>query len=226
MDDKRIKTGIAELDKIIGGGFLLPSVILVLGPPGSGKTTLSWQYLVEGAKHREKGMLFSTVSETSSSLIQFASNYWFVDSKLIGKKIFIGDLNEQINNFKTGEELIELINEKIMSLNIKRVVIDPINLIQLSITDIKKYRFFIFKFSNYIKEKKIHAIMTAELYAPNDFHCHEAFISDGTILLQTDQSSRKVLRNLTVVKMRGTHHELKPVEYIITKNGIELKLKK
>ena len=223
METTRIKSGLPELDKYIGGGFIHPSVILVIGSPGSGKTTFSWQYLTEGAKHREKGILFSTVSEASSSLIQFASNFWFIDSKIIGKKIFIVDFNQQINSYKTGDEFLDDIKEKIKKFDIKRIVIDPINLIQLAIPDIKKYRFFIFELSKYIKEKKIHALFTAELYAPNDFHCHEAFISDGTILLQNDQRGRKIQRNLTIVKMRGTYHEMEPIEYLITKNGIELK---
>ena len=116
-------------------------------------------------------------------------------------------------------------DDKIKKFNIQRVAIDPINLIQLSVTDIKKYRTFIYDLSKYIKEKNISAVVTAELYTPNDYHCHEAYISDGTILLQTEQKGQKVQRSLTIVKMRGTFHELESIEYVITKNGIELKLK-
>ena len=225
MENKRLKSGIVGLDELIGGGFIVPSMILVMGPPGSGKTTFLWQYLFEGIKHHEKGMLFSTLSESSSSLIQFASSYWFIDTTAFGRKVWVIDLNQQIKKFEAGEEFLNEIDEKIKKFNIQRVAIDPINLIQLAITDIKKYRAFIYDLSKYIKEKNIHAVVTAELYAPSDYHCHEAYISDGTILLQTDQQGRKVQRSLTIVKMRGTFHELESIEYIITKNGIELKLK-
>lgn len=225
MGNKRIKTGIVGLDELIEGGFIVPSMILVLGPPGSGKTTFLWQYLFEGIRHHEKGMLFSTLSESSSSLIQFASNYWFIDTTAFGKKVYVNDLNQQIKKFEAGEEFLNEIDEKIKKLNIQRIGIDPINLIQLALTDIKRYRTFIFEFSKYIKEKNITAVVTAELYTPNDYHCHEAYISDGTILLQTDQKGQKVQRSLTIVKMRGTFHELEPIEYVITKNGIELKLR-
>jgi len=225
MENKRLKTGILGLDELIEGGFIVPSMILVMGPPGSGKTTFLWQYLFEGTRHHEKGMLFSTLSESSSSLIQFAAHYWFIDTTAFGKKIFVVDLNQQMKKFESGEEFLNEIDDKIKKFNVQRVAIDPINLIQLAITDVKKYRTFIYEFSKYIKDKNIHAVVTAELHAPSDYHCHEAYISDGTILLQTEQKGRKMQRSLTIVKMRGTYHELESLEYVITKNGIELKLK-
>ncbi|MHA1279119.1 MAG: RAD55 family ATPase [Candidatus Helarchaeota archaeon] len=221
MDFKRISTGIPELDQIIEGGFFLPSMVLVMGPPGSGKTTFSLQYLFEGAKHRENGILFSTLSESSKSLIQFASLYWFINPKLIGKRIFFVDLSKKLQDFKTRKEFLTEFDDKIKKFNIKRVVIDPINLIQLALPDLKEYRLFIFQFSQYIKDNNLQAVVTAELYDTN-YHCHESYISDGTFLLQTLEKNRATVRNMTIVKMRGTSHELKPINYKITKNGIQL----
>lgn len=226
MVNLRLKTGIRGLDELTGGGFLVPSIVLVMGSPGSGKTTFCWHYLSEAAKHREKGILFSTASESISSLVQFAASYWFIDPKKIGKQIFLVDFNQQINTFRTGDEFIDAIDEKIKAFNIQRIVIDPINLIKLSLPDIKQYRFFIFDFSKYIKDKHLHAVITAELYSPHDLYCHEAYISDGTILLQDEQRPRKRIKTLTIVKMRGTPHEIAPVEYSITKNGFELNVER
>ncbi|MHA1266260.1 MAG: RAD55 family ATPase [Candidatus Helarchaeota archaeon] len=223
MEATRILTGISQLDNLIEGGFLKPSIILVLGPPGSGKTTFSLQYLFEGAKHRENGMLFSTLSESSKSLIQFASLYWFIDSKLIGKRIFLVDLNEQLSSFEMRQDFLNIIDEKIKKFNIQRVVIDPINLIQLSLSGLKEYRLFIFEFAKYIKEQQIQAVITAELYN-TDYHCHESYIADGTFLLQMAEKNRRTIRNMTIIKMRGTTHYLEPIEYEITKNGIQLKI--
>ncbi len=51
---KRAKTGIFELDKLLGGGIPEGFVIAVTGPPGTGKTTFSMKFLLEGLKNNKK----------------------------------------------------------------------------------------------------------------------------------------------------------------------------
>ncbi|NHI92218.1 MAG: hypothetical protein EAX96_06910 [Candidatus Lokiarchaeota archaeon] len=226
MEEPKVKTGIPELDDLIGGGFVNPSVILLLGQPGSGKTNFSLKYLFEGVKHNERGIFFSTLSESSSSLIEFGSNFYFFNSKMIGRKIFVIDLSNKIEEFKKSQQFLDEITEKIEKFNISRMVIDPINPINLALPDIKEYRMFLFKFARIIKEFKIQALITAELYDFNYLHCHEAYISDGTILLDKIFKQKKMVREMTIVKMRGTAHRLDPIEYTFTKHGMTLNLKK
>lgn len=64
----RIKTGITGLDEIIGGGLPAHRLYLVQGEPGTGKTTLALQFLLEGVKKGEKS-LYITFSETKDELI-------------------------------------------------------------------------------------------------------------------------------------------------------------
>ena len=51
--DERISTGMSGLDDILGGGFDPNRLYLVEGTPGSGKTTLALQFLLEGVKRGE-----------------------------------------------------------------------------------------------------------------------------------------------------------------------------
>ena len=52
----RISTGVTGLDEILGGGLPGNHVYLLQGPPGSGKTTISIQFLLEGVRHGEKNL--------------------------------------------------------------------------------------------------------------------------------------------------------------------------
>src|ERR1700743_2635459 len=70
--DDLIKTGIAELDDVLGGGLSLIRFYLLHGTPGSGKTTLSLQFLLEGAARGET-VLYVTLSETRAELIAAAA---------------------------------------------------------------------------------------------------------------------------------------------------------
>jgi len=72
-------TGIAGLDNILCGGLTPNRLYLIEGVPGSGKTTLALQYLIEGAKCGEP-VLYVTLSETEEELRAMARSHgWSLD---------------------------------------------------------------------------------------------------------------------------------------------------
>ena len=70
----RVSTGIADLDTVLGGGLTAHRVYLLEGTPGSGKTTIALQFLLEGAKQGERG-LYITLSETAAELREVARSH-------------------------------------------------------------------------------------------------------------------------------------------------------
>src|SRR4051812_20290262 len=62
-----ITTGIPGLDDILSGGLLSNHIYLIQGSPGSGKTTLALQFIINGAEHGEK-VLYISLSETAAEL--------------------------------------------------------------------------------------------------------------------------------------------------------------
>src|SRR5580704_13497419 len=78
----KAKTGVWGLDNILSGGFSRGHVFLVEGEPGTGKTTLALQFLLEGANAGEK-CLYITLSETERELRDSAlSHGWVLDDGL------------------------------------------------------------------------------------------------------------------------------------------------
>jgi KaiC/GvpD/RAD55 family RecA-like ATPase len=76
----RVPTGIKGLDELLGGGFPKGKCILVVGSPGSGKTTFAIQYLYSGALQGETG-LYVTLDEYPDMIKQnFQSYNWDLDS--------------------------------------------------------------------------------------------------------------------------------------------------
>ena len=74
-----ISTGIAGLDTVLGGGYTPRRLYLVEGLPGSGKTTLSMQFLMAGRDRGER-VLYVSLSETEAELREMAASHgWSLD---------------------------------------------------------------------------------------------------------------------------------------------------
>ena len=72
-------TGVAGLDDVLGGGLPVNRLYLFDGAPGTGKTTIALQFLLEGVKHGERG-LYVTLSESREELTEVAASHgWSLD---------------------------------------------------------------------------------------------------------------------------------------------------
>ena len=63
----KARSGIAGLDDVLVGGFVRNRLYLLEGSPGTGKTTVALQFLLDGARFGEK-TLYITLSETDEEL--------------------------------------------------------------------------------------------------------------------------------------------------------------
>src|SRR3954452_4027156 len=72
--DQRLTTGSPGLDDILNGGFPANRLYLIEGDPGTGKTTLALQFLIEGAR-RGEAVLYVTLSETKEELTAVAASH-------------------------------------------------------------------------------------------------------------------------------------------------------
>jgi circadian clock protein KaiC len=79
VGDERCVSGVDGLDNILAGGFPRGGFYLIQGDPGSGKTTLALQFLLEGLRRGEK-VFYITLSETKQELLQVARSHgWSLD---------------------------------------------------------------------------------------------------------------------------------------------------
>lgn len=127
-----VKTGVAVLDDVLGGGLAKKRIYLLGGTPGAGKTTLSLQFLLEGVKQKES-CLYITMSESKEELERVPKSHgWDLSNVHIFELISDEYLKAGGPNtffhpseIKMGETNQAILDE-IKRINPSRVVIDSL----------------------------------------------------------------------------------------------------
>ncbi|RLI96149.1 MAG: KaiA-binding protein [Candidatus Altiarchaeales archaeon] len=217
---ERIESGIPGLDRMIDGGFPFPSVILISGEPGTGKSTFGIQSLFYGAKKGETGLYISAISEPSWVMQSFMSEFEFYDQKLVDTDsiifIDIGDtLDNEIDIFSEIEKNIERYSPK-------RVLIDPISAIQTVLEKDIEYRKFLHELILYLKCERCLTFITTEYPYEQIPVSMEAYMVDSVIILSYLEIENTRKKYLEILKMRGTNHLTGKRSMVISKKGIRV----
>lgn len=210
--DPRISTGTEGLDLILRGGVTPRRLYLLEGAPGSGKTTLGLQFLLEGVKCGEPS-LYVTLSETHEELeAVVASHGWSLDGidifELSSAEEVLGDGRHQTVLHPWEVELsatIELIMKRVEETKPRRLVFDSLSELRLLAQDPLRYRRQVLALKQYFAGMNITVILVDDLtgeHGERDAHLHS--IAHGVVSL-----SRYTLefgaarRQIQVQKMRG-----------------------
>ena len=92
---------------MIEGGLPMPSLTLVAGDVGAGKTTFCTQFLCKGADQGELGLYFLTYGGPSDLLFEYASTYEFVKRTYFGNKICYIDLESMVEKAERAEDVLD-----------------------------------------------------------------------------------------------------------------------
>ncbi len=215
---RRIPTGVKGLDEMVAGGFPFPSVVLVAGGAGTGKTTFAMEFLTEGAKNGEQGLFFTTLSEPTQWMLRYASQFSFIDKDYFGNEIKYEDIGLMLQK-ENSEELLDFIDDKIAEVMPQRIVIDPITVVGTFFEE--DYRAFLFELTNLLKNWQAVTLLTGEVGPDEPYPAEISYAVDSLILLSMLEEEGSRRKYLEVLKMRGTDHTTgrQPIS-ITTSDGI------
>lgn len=214
---KRVNTGIHGFDELVEGGIPEGSVVMVTGPPGTGKTTFSLQFLVEGVKNNERCIFFS-FEEMAEQLIKQAIRYGWN----IGEYIDKGYLEVFGFSRFSAEEIIEIIE----IFKPSRIVFDPFNVF----SDVGDFRSSM-QWRNILREIKNRRITCFAITEKRQGHEAKEFdefdfMGDGIIFFEKRQKNELdpyYTYHIYIQKMRLTKVNEIPHKLIFTEHGIEIK---
>lgn len=147
MSDERLPTGVPGLDPILGGGLIPNALYLVKGVPGTGKTTLGLQFLIEGARRGER-CLYLGLSETRGQIGTVARSFgWNLEGIEIHDMRRRGERSDQPSSYTVFspsevelEEIAREVMEQVERVNPARLVLDSISELRLLAEDPFRYR--------------------------------------------------------------------------------------
>jgi circadian clock protein KaiC len=103
---QRFQTGVANLDAILGGGLLRGTIVMIIGPPGSGKTILAQQIAFTAARRGEGALYFTGYSETNHKLMAHNRSLAFFDPDIIGANIEMESLPDLLEEGSVQAEQV------------------------------------------------------------------------------------------------------------------------
>jgi len=232
MKNKRIPTGIPELDQLIEGGLRSGKTYLVVGQPGTGKTVFALQFLLHGLMNKEKGLYVAIDEKPGDVVEQAASLGWdlapFIESKeflILDASAYFGAraAEGQARSLDVQRVVADLGNY-ISRMGASRVVIDPVAPLLFTresmsrVLDQTRLLFYGLQanasttnvLTTYAVERQTRGI--------------EEYLVSGTFVLEMELVNRHFVRTLTIEKMRST--ALTPGQYafdIIANRGIVLR---
>jgi circadian clock protein KaiC len=224
---RRISTGVPGLDDILGGGLTAERVYLVEGTPGTGKTTLGLQFLLDGVARGEAG-LYITLSETADELDAVAESHgWSLDDlaivELANDEALDPDAQQSIlhpSEIELGETARNVMDEvdRIAPL---RVVFDSLSEMRLLAQNPLRYRRQILALKQFFASRSCTVLMLDDKTSHSDQHLHS--IAHGVISLeQIAKEFGKERRRVNVMKMRGIRFRGGFHDYVLDTGGVRI----
>jgi circadian clock protein KaiC len=223
---EKLSTGIPGLDDVMAGGFPARHLFLIEGEPGTGKTTLGLQFLLEGARQGERG-LYVTLSETKEELLGVATSHgWSMDGielfELIPPEEALRP-EGQYTVFDPSE--IELttttqaIYESVERVKPVRVVVDSLSEMRLLARDPLRYRRQILGLKQFFMSRQATVLLLDDRSEQGDLQLRS--LAHGVVSLEQlafEYGAER--RRLRVSKIRGVRFRGGYHDYTIQTGGL------
>jgi len=201
-----VKSGVAELDQLLGGGLTSGTTTLLIGPAGTGKSTLAAQYAASGV----------TTAKAAIFLFDERASTFVARCDALGMQLSarLADGSVTLEQIEPGEmspgEFSFRVRQAVERDGIRVVLIDGLNGYLNAIPQVEAPLVRMHELLSFLNESGVttlmivaqHGIVGAHMTTPLDV----SYLADSVVLLRFFESQGMVRRALSVMKKRtGTH---------------------
>jgi circadian clock protein KaiC len=228
MSDKvsirRLATGVPGLDTILGGGLPEFSFNLIVGPPGSGKTTLAHQIMFALATKERPALFFTVLGEPPLKMLRYQQQFSFFDPVKITESIRFVNLSDDVSTGNFDEVLAHIAKE-IEASSAGLVFIDSFRSVMLEARQQAQATLslqeFIQQLGMHLSGWQVTSFMVGEYLSDTDPHPVSS-VADGLLSLDQSVHRNSVVRQMQVLKMRGQANRPGMQAFRISSAGIEV----
>ncbi len=218
----RVSTGIAGLDRALGGGVPPLSSTLVEGPTGTGKTLLSLQFLLDGARRGERGALFG-LEETPDQLRGIARSLGWDLAALERQGLLSIHYTSPVE--LSTDRFLQQARDAVAGGHVRRAVFDSLTSMSLGVPSERRFRELVYALGKHMRVCGVTLLTTIESqqFAPEEVAARGiSFIADNVFRLRYIQKARRVERAVSVLKARGIAHESGLRPFTIRRGGLRV----
>jgi circadian clock protein KaiC len=220
---RRLSTGIAELDEMMGGGLAEGDSLLVAGPSGTGKSALATQFIAAGLRKGEPAIM-ALFEERPQGYTDRAESLG-LDFKTPLEKgelelLYLRPLDLSV------DEITQEILDAVKRVGAKRLVIDSLVGFEMALAPgfREDFRESLYRMIVALTGAGVTILTTVEVedsFTALQFsHYAISFLTDDIIRLRHVEIDGQMRKVMVVIKMRGGNHSKDIREYVITSDGI------
>jgi circadian clock protein KaiC len=228
----KARTGIEGFDEITDGGLPRGRTTLIEGGPGSGKTIMALQSLVNGVRLENEPGIFVAFEESSERIMANAEKFGWDLAKLQKKKLFFLNAQPAADLFQLGNfdlsGMLAALEAKAREIKAARIVIDSIDVVLALLEDPIAERREVYRLHEWLLARGFTSLLTSKAGGHEGSEAGRPqlgfmqFMVDCSVTLNHEVIEGISQRNLRVVKYRGSAFSENESPFLIGLRGLEV----